>query len=46
MLVCLHFTWRSLLVDCVELHMGRGFVLRILFVGLEGASVMMGIRSV
>ena len=46
MLVCLHFTRRSVWVGCEELHMGRGFVLRILFVELEGASVMMGIRSV
>ena len=46
MLVCLHFTWRSVWVDCEELQMGRGFVLRVLFMGLEGVSVMMGIRCV
>ena len=46
MLVCFHIVWRSVWVDCEELQIGRGFVLRILFVELEGASVMMGIRSV
>ena len=46
MLVCLHIVWCSLLVNCEELDMGRGFVLRVLFVGLEGASMMMGIRFV
>ena len=46
MLVCFHIVWCLVLVGCEEVHMGRSLVLHKLFLGLEVASVMLGIRSV